>query len=744
MTHAKKLLLSLVLCFQLTSNGLAQQQQPNVPPPKPPEQKQPAEQKPTEPEPPAADQLDVVKITTNLVQIDAVVTDRKGNHVTDLRADEVEMLENGKSQKVTEFSYIKLSRPAPAAPANKPVETNGTPLVGPTKPLRREQVQRTIALIVDDLRMSFDSVRFTKEALRKFLDEQLQPNDLVAIILTAGGTGALQTFTSDRKQLYTAVDKLKWVPRIGNSAQAFQNIRQETLSIPERNQLDDTNELDDANQMRKDLFAVGTLGALNYVVNGLSEMPGRKSIILFSDGYQIFNPSEPNGSARVLNSLRMLLDLANRASVVINTIDVRGLATFGLTAVDNTWNMSLETIQRKLEQRRATFFESQSGLNYLAVQTGGLAIRNRNDLNGGVKNIMDDQSGYYLVGYRPDDATFDTVNGRTRFHHVALKVKRAGKYNVRTRTGFYGITDEKVKSANSDNSQQQLVGALMSPFAASGVQLRLTSLFANEAAQGTVLRSFLHIKASDLTFTKEPDGSHKAVFDLTAVTFGEDGKLIDQFADQHTIHLTEAMYEKVSRYGFTFNTTVPIKKAGAYQFRTALRDVASNRIGSATQFIAVPDVTKERLVTSGLLLKGMPLDQYLNGLTPGSLPESGDETAENSDPMANTSVRQFHTGTALVYALAIYNAKIDKTTGKPNLTIQARLFRNGELVFGGNVVPVELRKQADLKRLGSGGAIQLGTSLTPGEYVLQVVVTDLLAKEKHRVATQWMDLEIVQ
>jgi hypothetical protein len=112
--------------------------------------------------------------------------------------------------------------------------------------------------------------------------------------------------------------------------------------------------------------------------------------------------------------------------------------------------------------------------------------------------------------------------------------------------------------------------------------------------------------------------------------------------------------------------------------------------------------------------------------------------------MANTSVRQFRTGTAMVYGIAIYNAKLDKTTGKPNLTIQARLFRNGELVFSGNAVQYELRDQADPKRLAGGGAIQLGTSLKPGEYVLQVVVSDLLAKEKHRVATQWMDFEIVQ
>lgn len=725
----KKLLLCLTLCFQLATNGLAQQ--PAQPPSKPPEQKPTAS--PQEP-----NDIDVVKISTNLVQIDAVVTDGRGNHVTDLRAHEVEMLEDGRPQKISDFSYIKVVRPEPRA-AN-PSETSGTAAAGPRRQLRREEVQRTLALVVDDLRMSHDSVRFTKEALKRFLDEQVLPNDLVAIIRTAGGTGSLQQFTSDKQQLYAAVDKLKWVPRIGNDAQAFQTIKQETLSVPERNMLDNTNELDDLNQMRKDLFAVGTLGALNYLINGLSEMPGRKAIVLFSDGFQVFNPSEPSGSSRILNSLQLLLDHANRASVVINTIDVRGLPTLGLTAADNTWNLTPQQVEERLNQRRAMFFETQSGLNYLAAQTGGLAIRNTNDMSGGVKRILDDQAGYYLIGYRPDDATFDDEKGRTKFHHLTLKVKRAGKYNVRMRTGFYGITDEKLKTTRA-TPQHQLIGALFSPFAASDVQVRLTSLFANDETQGPVLRSFLHVKASDLTFVKEPDGSHKAVFELAAVTFGEDGKLIDSAAKQHTIRLTDAAYQKIVKYGFTYNTTVPVKKPGPYQFRTALRDEPSGRVGSASQFIQVPDIEKDRLSTSGLLIRGMPLDSYIQGLTTAASLDAGDE---ESDPLANTSVRQFRTPSAMVYGLAIYNAQIDKATGKPNLTIQARLFRNGQLVFTGNAVPFDIRDQADPKRLGGGGAIQLGTTMTPGEYVLQIVVTDRLAQEKYRVATQWMDFEIVQ
>src|SRR5687767_8459298 len=105
----RKILTFLILCFQLTTAGLAQQQ-PLPPPAKPDEQKRPGTQE---------GDLDVVKITTNLVQIDAVVTDRQGKRVTDLRPDEVEMLENGKPQTITNFSYIDLGSAPIARPTTK-------------------------------------------------------------------------------------------------------------------------------------------------------------------------------------------------------------------------------------------------------------------------------------------------------------------------------------------------------------------------------------------------------------------------------------------------------------------------------------------------------------------------------------------------------------------------------------------------------------------------------------------------
>jgi hypothetical protein len=98
----------------------------------------------------------------------------------------------------------------------------------------------------------------------------------------------------------------------------------------------------------------------------------------------------------------------------------------------------------------------------------------------------------------------------------------------------------------------------------------------------------------------------------------------------------------------------------------------------------------------------------------------------------------------MVYGFMVYNAQIDKAAGQPQLHTQVRLFRNGQLVFNGKELPLNTAGQLDLKRLISVGAVNLGTELPPGEYAFQIVVTDTMAKEKHRVATQWIDFEIVK
>ena len=108
-------------------------------------------------------------------------------------------------------------------------------------------------------------------------------------------------------------------------------------------------------EFREEVFAVGTLGALNFVVKGMKELPGRKSVVLFSEGFVLFNREDMSLSNRLLEGMRRLTDLANRASVVIYAIDPRGLPTLALTAADSTSGGRRSRSRRRSRRaRRAT------------------------------------------------------------------------------------------------------------------------------------------------------------------------------------------------------------------------------------------------------------------------------------------------------------------------------------------------------------------------------------------------------
>ncbi|MDQ1557388.1 MAG: hypothetical protein QOD32_448 [Pyrinomonadaceae bacterium] len=773
-----KKLTSLVITHALLLSLLAPltgAQQPRT------SQPAPAQTAPRQTTPPPASQQpapdddgddEVVRITTNLVQVDAVVVDKKGKQVTDLSADEFEIFEDNRERKITNFSYVlNETEPRPAAETNVASRKSGdktvVPPPAPPRRLRPEQVRRTMALVVDDLGLSFESTSFVRESLRRFVNEQMQPNDLVAIIRTSAGVGALQQFTSDKRQLHAAIDRVKWYMGGRGGVSVFAPLDGgASQPLPGKETEEDRQvrgadaiaaELED---FREEIFAVGTLGALNFVVRGMRDLPGRKSVLLMSDGFALYTTDRGRGrSDRVLQSLRQLTDLANRASVVVYSIDARGLIVPGFSAADNLSGLSAQQIEDNMRERSNMIFDTQSGLAYLSQQTGGFLIKNNNDITGGIRRVVEDQKGYYLLGYRPEGATFDR-----RFHRISVKVKRPG-LKVRTRTGFFGIRDEETRPLRRTR-EQQLLAAITSPFASPEVRLRLTTYFGNTAGDGSFMRSMLHLDAKDVKFSQEPDGKYKAVLDVVAVTFGDNGRIIESLDRIHTLTLPENLYRRVLRDGITYNMNVPVKKAGAYQLRMAVRDTATERTGSASQFIEVPDLKKNRLALSGLIMTGADeatakvgakvgaTDTAAADASPASATEENGGAAasgvnataaevDEADALSGPAVRRFRQNAGLALGYAIYNARLDKATGRPQLTTQTRIYRDGKLVFGGKEQPVDVQMPySDLKRIGILAQLQLGTLLAPGEYVLQIIVTDTLRNDKHRVATQWIDFEV--
>src|SRR6185503_18911514 len=155
------------------------------------------------------DDDDVVRITTNLVQIDAVVT-KNNKPVTDLTEDDFEVLEDGKPQLITNFSFNS-SIPKSADKSTASTATTKTKdAVSPPTPFKPDEPHRTIAFVYDDIGSSAETVGSVRKQIRKFVEDEMQPNDLVAIIRTGGEVGALQQFTNDKRMLLRAVENLRY------------------------------------------------------------------------------------------------------------------------------------------------------------------------------------------------------------------------------------------------------------------------------------------------------------------------------------------------------------------------------------------------------------------------------------------------------------------------------------------------------------------------------------------------------
>ncbi|HEY0081712.1 MAG TPA: VWA domain-containing protein, partial [Pyrinomonadaceae bacterium] len=472
--------------------------------------------------------------------------------------------------------------------------------------------------------------------------------------------------------------------------------------------------------------------------------------ILFSNGMSMMDSR--GESSLYIGILRRLVDLANRASVVFYTIDARGLVPVGPTAADNTSGSPAgtgmpagiathEIGQRLLGARSGALFEGQSGLNYLARETGGISLVNNNDLNLGVRRALDDMRGYYLIGYRPEESSFDASTGRVRFNSLKIVVKNRPELRVRTRTGFLSVSEEATARLQPRTRAGQLMAAITSPFGSGSVGLRLTSLFINNDSGASVMRSMLLIDPRTLTFKQQPDGQYQTVLDIMAVTFGESGAAVDQLNRVETIRVRPESFQQFLKEGMIYDLNVPIKKPGAYQLRIAVRDTASERVGAANQYVEVPDLRRKRLTLSGLVVTSAPVESMVKTSSAATGVKGISEAAVDE---ANPAMRRFRTGMMLDYGLAVYNAKLDRATQRPQLTIQTRLYREGREVFAGQAQPVEPNQQSRLDRIEAAGRLQLGSELPPGEYVLQIIVTDALADKQHRHATQWIDFEIVK
>lgn len=639
-----------------------------------------------------------IRIAVDLVQLDAVVTGRDHKIVRDLSAADFEVLQDGKPQKVAGASFVELAPPGMPAAAS-----------GPMRPpaLRAADVRRTIAIVVDDLNLSHASTANVRQGLRKFVEKGIAPGTMICILRTGSGSGSLQAFTSDQRQLLAMIDSIRWNPRATagadplSRASAFHNA--DSADAGET----DARLNQEVNELARDMLAFGSAAAIEWALRGVRSMPGRKSLVVVTEGIplKIISPTGGTKPTRVLPRFQRLVADAHRAGIVFHTIHPGGL----------------------LVDRSLARTGDEDALAYLASQTGGRFFFDRNFLENDLAGIAEAESGYYLIGYRPPEGTFDGKQ-----HKIEVRVRRSG-LTVRSRRELLGEESVPRETAPPPMApRQQLARALVSPFESGGIPLRLTA--AQMVAQGgeAVVRCLLHIDARAVERSGEPGGPFRAELDVLAAGVDADGRLGAVNENRFVARFEASQIPELERAGFLYGVEYSVTKPGPYQIRVAVRDVAGGRLGSASQFLEIPDRSRGRMALSSVMLDL-------------KRPGTAAQQAAQLDPLGNPAVRRYHAGDQVSYALQLYNPPPPRS-GKANseLVSEVRLYRDGRVVYQGRRDRVDLGQAASQSVVPLGGTFSLGQSMPPGNYEAEFRITQAGApgRKPIAVASQWLDFSV--
>ena len=371
------------------------------------------------------------RVEVDYVEVDALVADAQGNLVSDLRAEDFDVLEDGKPQKVTTFSLVNIPIERAVRPlfATRPIETDVQ---------TNDHVEGRIYLMVlDDVHIDFTRTPRVKAAARRFIEENFGTNDLAAVVFTGRGEDA-QDFTNDQRLLVRAIEKFQGRKLQGATINKLQNAR----TNPETGALGPGADQDDQERAFRARNAMTTIRKLSEFMAGVRGR--RKAMLLVSEGvdYDIYEAVGLQGSTAtsVLLDTHDAIAAATRGNVSIYAIDPRGLMTGAedlITQSSTFPGAGLRTIQEEMRL-------SQDSLRVLAANTGGFAAVNQNDLDGAFDRIVRENSSYYVLGFYSDNS-----RRSGRYRKLEVRVKRPGLRVIRSRNGYYEARGRRPNTAGA-------------------------------------------------------------------------------------------------------------------------------------------------------------------------------------------------------------------------------------------------------------------------------------------------------
>lgn len=551
-------------------------------------------------------QQDVIRTSTNEVVVDVVVRDKKGKLVRGLLAGNFIILEDGQAQRITSVREFSGTLTALAVPAPN---TAGASASLPDVTRR----VRLITLVFD--RLGIDSRRLARQAAYDLIKEQIASNVYIAVFTSDLYLHAVQPFTNDRDKIKQAIENAVGSNAMTNYADANGSLRSALNSTngsegaaakgasgPQGSGVDGAAMSQEAmNRMLTDMLEFAETSAQEQqgrssifglwgIVKEQGRLPGRKTVLYFSEGLQLPNSLQ--------DQFRNMISDANRANVSVYAIDARGLSITDDNATGkDLLNTSSSVSQRQYKntdgaavtRQEVTQFDRivdsinsnvQVNLAHLAESTGGFLIANMNDFRQPIRRLTEENGSYYEVSYSPSNTSLDGS-----FRAIQTKLDRSD-VKIQSRNGYFALPT--LNGANVLPHEVPLLNALNTTPLPRGLDFR-AAVLRSRPIEGHYQASIIfEMPMKDITFRSlDPEPSYRSRTSFLALVKDSQGQVIGKISRDLPINQPKEKLQGFQSGRVIFTRTLALAP-GKYTIEAAASDLEGKKIAARKTSLIIP------------------------------------------------------------------------------------------------------------------------------------------------------------
>jgi VWFA-related protein len=632
-------------------------------------------------------QGETVKLETRLVTLDVIVKDKKGKYVTDLKAEDFSVFEEGVAQKVEFFSPPLGVGNDGSQPKSVDPAPPGAPDSGPAN---------IISLVLDGATTDLLNFKQAQEGIIKYLRERVTDADTVALFGVANDLQLLHPFTRDKAKIIAAVEKGAALPisnknlergqladrieetrarldRLGG-AEAAQSASSGAQGSAGVEAMIANRVLQQFTLLRAQLSlqqARPVLAALAAICSSQRGVVGKKTIVLFSQGF--VTPATLDWHAQ------SVIDLANQSNVAIYIIDSAGLRTGSPLSTSPVPSGPLAGVSGLASQEsriRAVggdnVFDNvrHEGQNReydilyrISGDTGGEFIKGANDLSKGLNRIDQEIRSRYTLAFYSANANFDGG-----YRKLKVEVRRPDAHVV-SRSGYYAKPPGEILFLSPED--KKLLANVASAEANPALPLFVELCPFRFKGESYVVPLSLEVPVGAVKFDRKGD-KHVVQFDIVGVIREAPGKIIARLGGGFNILLTAEQYESNRQNNIPFRQDVELAP-GAYNLEIVFRDRQSGKIAAKSRELVLPALNSE------FSMSGVTLSRYVEPVK--KTPEAAeiiDVFNQGGVRIRPTPSREFRATDNLVVLFELYNAAAKAETGKPMVWVTLKLMKEGQ------------------------------------------------------------------